>query len=324
MSTTTASAQPLVSIVTPTLNQAEFIEATLRSVMNQTYPSIEHIVVDGGSSDGTLEILERYAGHYNLSWTSKPDSGMYEAVNRGMKVAGGEVLAYLNSDDLYLPWTVETAVRRLRHAAADVVYGDALFLDEATRRVRLAFYPPHTRAFALRVASLVQPTVFWTRAAFERTAGFDQSLHFVGDLDFWIRLGESCRFAKVDEVMAIERRHSAAKTDAHTVELLLEARAVRSRHDSRAGGLKRLSAFFERARGWFWRRAYWAKFLLASRGLVHSGNHWGRFLEAARPKISVGRVLLTQAPIFGWGLTHDAVEPSREWIDALTTRDRAV
>ncbi len=116
---------PLVSIVTPTRDQGPYIEQTLRSVAGQTYPRIEHIVVDGGSTDGTHAILARHAAARGLVWWSEPDDGMYQAVNRGFARANGEILAYINSDDLYFPWSVEVAVRALQ-AGPDLVYGDAL------------------------------------------------------------------------------------------------------------------------------------------------------------------------------------------------------
>ena len=324
MTTATTSAAPLVSIVTPTLNQAAFIEATLVSVMNQDYRSVQHIVVDGGSSDGTQDILERYQDRYDLSWTSGADGGMYEAVNRGMSGADGAILAYLNSDDLYLPWTIATVVRRFeRDPTVGVVYGDALLLDDASRRARLAFYPPFTRAFVLRAGSLIQPTVFWRRAAYEAIAGFDERLRFVGHLDYWIRLGETCRFDKIDEVLAVERHHSAAKTTAFTADLLLEARDVRSRHERVGTTTSRLSGVGERARGWIWRRVYWLKFLLAWRGSLRSGDHWARFIEAANPRVSLARVALLQVPLIGWRFADDAVMPSRDWIDRMAGRHEA-
>src|SRR4029079_2623963 len=103
--------RPLVSVVTPTLNQARFLERTLASVRGQTYPNIEHIVVDGGSTDGALEILERERRAGTLRTTSGPDAGMYDAVNKGLGMATGEVLAYLNSDDAWLPWAVERVMQ---------------------------------------------------------------------------------------------------------------------------------------------------------------------------------------------------------------------
>ena len=126
-----ADALPLVSIVTPSYNQAAYLEATLRSVLDQDYPRIEYILVDGGSTDGSREIIERYAGRLAW-WVSEPDRGQTDAINKGFAHAHGEVLAWLNSDDTYLPGAVTQAVASLQaHPAAGMVYGDANLIDEA-------------------------------------------------------------------------------------------------------------------------------------------------------------------------------------------------
>jgi glycosyltransferase involved in cell wall biosynthesis len=285
--------------------------------MRQTYPAIEHIVVDGGSTDGTHEILAAYESRYNLSWSSASDSGMYQAINRGFALARGDVLAYLNSDDLYLPWTVETVVNRLMSdPGVDVVYGDALLVDEVTRQARIVFQPPFSKVLLLRTGFLVQPTVFWRRIAYEAVDGFQEHLRFVGDLEFFIRMSNRYRFAKVDEILAVERRHVAAKTSASIVDVLSEARHVRSRYD-RVGWIKRrTSGIRERVRGWLWRRMYWARFVLAWQGLTPR-THWNRFIDGAAPQVSVARVGLVQIPLLGWRFAQDAVVPSPGWIDAL-------
>ncbi|HVO67352.1 MAG TPA: glycosyltransferase, partial [Syntrophales bacterium] len=104
---------PEVLIVTPSFNRAALIEATIESVLKQTYKNMEYIVVDGGSTDGTLEILEKYRKEGKLKYISEPDNGMYDAINKGFRMASGEILAYLNSDDIYFPWTISTAVDAL-------------------------------------------------------------------------------------------------------------------------------------------------------------------------------------------------------------------
>ena len=119
------SEETLVSIVTPTLNRADSIGDVLASVAAQTHGSIEHIIVDGGSTDGTVEVVERFSrtARYPIRWISEPDTGMYDAINKGLRMARGDVVAYLNSDDLYFPWSVETAVRTLQEGC-DFVFGD--------------------------------------------------------------------------------------------------------------------------------------------------------------------------------------------------------
>ena len=135
---------PLVSIVTPTFERAHFIERTIRSVAGQSYPHVEHIVVDGASKDGTAALLERCATQYNLRWVSEPDRGMYDAINKGLRMARGEIVAYLNSDDLYFPWSVERVVDAFRQdIATDLVYGDALRIDRF-RRITVPVFAPLT------------------------------------------------------------------------------------------------------------------------------------------------------------------------------------
>ncbi len=97
------NSKPLVSIVTPSLNQGGFIEDCIRSVKNQSYKNIEHIIVDGGSTDATINILKKYEGTYNMIWLSEPDNGMYDAINKGFKLSKGEIMAWINADDMYLP-----------------------------------------------------------------------------------------------------------------------------------------------------------------------------------------------------------------------------
>jgi len=133
---------PLVSIVTASYNQGKFLEETILSVKNQDYSNIEHIIVDGGSTDNTVEILKRYDGTYDMRWVSEADGGMYAAINKGLRLSRGDVLAYLNSDDRYFPWTVAVAVQALQdHPEVGFVFGDTLNVKEGTDSVSLLFYP---------------------------------------------------------------------------------------------------------------------------------------------------------------------------------------
>ena len=127
----------LVSIVTPSLNQGRFIEETILSIKNQSYPNIEHIIVDGGSTDNTLDIIKKYDGTYNMRWLSEPDEGQSDAINKGWKMSKGEIIAYLNSDDTYMPRAVETAVKFLtEHPDISMVYGGFNYIDEHGEVIR--------------------------------------------------------------------------------------------------------------------------------------------------------------------------------------------
>jgi glycosyltransferase involved in cell wall biosynthesis len=131
-------ALPLVSVVTPVLNRADTIAGCLASVAAQTHPKVEHIVMDGGSTDETLDVVEAFPARHDLHWVSGPDRGMYDAINNGLKIASGDVFAYLNSDDMWFPWMLEVAVDALQEGA-DLVYGD-LALIACGRR--FLFQPP--------------------------------------------------------------------------------------------------------------------------------------------------------------------------------------
>lgn len=216
---------PLVSIVTPVLNRADSIGICLQSVADQTYSNVEHIVVDGGSSDGTLDILESCSAP-NMRWTSGPDSGMYEAINRGLAMANGQILAYLNSDDAYFPWTVESAVKGL--AYADVVFGDLVVVAPELREVRLLFYRPFSLRHYALVEAIAQPTVFWTREVYEQVGSFDESLSFVADCEYWIRAARAGKtVVHTGDVMAVQTDHSDTLRSKHGSQLADELASLR-------------------------------------------------------------------------------------------------
>ncbi len=238
---------PLVSIVTPSLNQGAFIEETILCIKNQNYPNIEHIIVDGGSTDTTLDIIKKYEGTYNLKWISEPDSGMYEAINKGLRKAQGEILAYLNTDDLYLPWTVSVVVEYLnRHRETQLVYGDLINISIETQRNNLWFYPKFSLSFLLRRGSLGQPTVFFRKSVVEKVGLFDESLKLVGDYEYWMRVGKQCNVSKIDEFLAVMRYHAMTLRERRQQQLLEETERVREKY----GAPKRLKITFTRILDW--------------------------------------------------------------------------
>jgi glycosyltransferase involved in cell wall biosynthesis len=308
-------ATPRVSIVTPTLNQGRFIEATIRSIKTQTYSRLEHIVVDGGSTDETLAVLRRHEATYPMRWISEPDKGMYDALNKGMASAAGDILAYLNSDDLYFPWTLEAVVQAFEaHPDADVVFGDALGVSSDGRH-DIRFQPPHRYEFLLHASSFVQPAVFWRRAVADEVGPFDASMRLAGDLDFFLRMGRSRTAVRVDEVLAIERDHALTQRSQQWNLLMSESSRSRAAARPMSAVRRRVLRSIERFKAWIARRALWLSFAREVRHNRHgSARRWRRFLEASRPQIDPARIVLGQLPWIGRRFLAGAIHLEVDWL----------
>ena len=302
--------QPLVSIVTPTLNQGRFIGQTIQSIIDQTYERFEHIVVDGGSTDETLAILRGFEGAYPLRWTSGPDRGMYDGINKGLALARGEIVAYLNSDDLYFPWTLDVVVRALAgRPNADFVYGDFLQINDVTGRRRLMWQMPFDLDYVQRAGFLAQPAVFWRRRAHEDLGGFDTELRYVADCDYWMRAGRTHEFMKLDEVLAIDREQSDSLRQTAAKALDEELIRVRSRYVRLQGDghLRRMRR--HRMRVALFRR--WYGILFATQAFLPKRlrrNAWRRFLELPGVGVSPIWALISQIPKVGWRHVDRAVK----------------
>lgn len=301
------AADPLVTIITPTLDQGRFIGNAIRSVANQTYRSIEHIVVDGGSADGTLDILRGFESP-RFRWSSGPDAGMYDAINRGLVLATGEVLGYLNSDDAYLPWSVECAVAYLEaHPEIDLVYGDGVRIEEPAGTQHLRLFPPFEPSSLAHLGSLMQPSVFWRRRLYEDIGGFDAGMRYVADLDYWLRSAGAGRIAHVDEVLSVERVHADAMSAAQSVSMADEERRMRRAHgadpETEAGRARLARA---RRRDKIWTRRLWLGFLVAHLRRRPRGP-WARFLGEGAVRVATGRILFGLLPRIGYGRLPDAV-----------------
>lgn len=214
--------QPLVSIVTPSFNQGRFIEDAILSIKLQTYKCIEYIIIDGGSTDDTLDIIRRYEGSYNLRWLSEPDEGMYDAINKGLRMASGDVLCYLNCDDEFFPWSVATAVKHLERY--DLVFGDHITLREGYDARYYALCIPFHRRFYQAHGIFAQPTVFFKRKVYETIGDFDgQQFTLIADCDYWLRAIEAgFSMGKIWEIQAIQRDHSETQRARHREKLMQE------------------------------------------------------------------------------------------------------
>jgi len=221
---------PLVSIVTPTFNSARYISRCIESVLSQDYPRIEYLVMDGASTDGTVAVLDRYAGR--LQYVSAPDKGAADALNNGFARSSGQIVAWLNADDEYLPGAVSTAVRGLaNHPQAGVLYGAGDWVDDTGREI--GHYPvrsPYCAEMLEQDCGICQPAAFLRREAMESVGWFDPSLHFAFDYDLWIRISREYSFVAVPERMALSRMHGENKTLGGRRNIYRENIAVLRRH----------------------------------------------------------------------------------------------
>jgi GT2 family glycosyltransferase len=213
----------LVSIITPSFNQASFLERTILSVLEQDHPDIEYLLADGGSTDGSLEIIKRYADRLAW-WISEKDQGQADAINKGFAHAHGEIIAWLNSDDYYLLGAVSAAVKMFEKVPqAGMIYGDMLAVDEFGRTINTLKYHQLSLVDLLCFQIIGQPAVFMRRSAFERAGGLDNNLHFLLDHQLWIRIAEQAGIVHVNETWAAARYHAAAKNRAQATGFSREA-----------------------------------------------------------------------------------------------------
>jgi glycosyltransferase involved in cell wall biosynthesis len=206
-------ALPLVSIITPSFNQARFLEATIRSVLEQDHPNIEYIIVDGGSSDGSMDIIQKYAPRLAW-WVSERDQGQTDAINKGFARARGQVLAWLNSDDTYAPGAVSEAVRfLLDHPEVGMVYGDCHFINEAGERVG-TFPAAQTDLRRLRrgYVHIPQQAAFFRAELWKQVGPLDPTFFFAMDYDLWVRLATRAPLVYLPRPWANFRLHGGSKT----------------------------------------------------------------------------------------------------------------
>jgi GT2 family glycosyltransferase len=213
----------LVSIVTPSYNQAPYLEQTIQSVLEQDYPRIEYFVIDGGSTDNSVEIIKKYEDRLAY-WVSEKDRGQAEAINKGFARASGEILAWLNSDDYYLLNTVSVAVRCFEQNQ-DVVmaYGDMLAVDGEGKTINILRYKQLSLEDLLCFQIIGQPSVFFRRSAFEKAGPLETSFHFMLDHHLWIRLAQQGRILHVPQIWSAARYHAEAKNRAKAAEFGREA-----------------------------------------------------------------------------------------------------
>jgi glycosyltransferase involved in cell wall biosynthesis len=254
----------LLSIVVPTLNQSRFIAQTLASIVGQCWPRTEIIVVDGGSTDGTADVVKRF-GSAVTHFVSEPDRGQADAINKGFRLAKGDLLAWLNSDDYYLPAAMDQVAPLLGDGTQPrLAYGGTIAFFEKTKETKFWSAPPFDRETLRTRALIYQPSAFWTRALWEKTGELNIAQHFTLDWDWFLRASAHCEFSTVDAPLSVYRFHAGHKTG--------------SGNPRRA---EEICAFVEN----------------------HAGAEWGaafRDVAEAMPRLAPGLARLKRLGLFRW------------------------
>ncbi len=206
-----------ISIITPSYNQGQFIEETIESVLNQKDADVEMIVMDGGSTDGTLDILKRYSER--VKWFSGKDKGQTDAINKGMKIASGDILAYLNSDDCYTEGALSKVSRYFKnHPDCSILTGDYIIVNEKGERIQdaIARYKRMLRkhhSFSLLSITnyIIQPSTFWRRELLDEIGFFNEDLDYVMDYEYWLRIMQKYKLHVVPDTLSVFRIHSSSK-----------------------------------------------------------------------------------------------------------------
>jgi len=209
----TDSSLPLVSIITPSFNQARYLDATIQSVLLQDYPRIEYMIVDGGSNDGTINVIKKHQS--NLAWwVSEKDKGQTDAINKGFARANGEILAWLNSDDTYEPGAVSAAARYLQeHPEVGMVYGDCNFINESGRVIgKFSAAQTNYRLLRQGYSHIPQQTMFFRADLWKQVGPLDPSFYFAMDYDLWTRIAARSQVRYVPQTWANFRLHTSGKT----------------------------------------------------------------------------------------------------------------
>lgn len=195
-----------ISVVTPSLNQGKFIEEAILSVSMQEYPDVEHLVIDGGSTDETIEILKRYP---HVKWISEPDDGQADALNKGLKMATGDIIGWLNADDAYLDTTFEAVADFfMTHPSVGLTYGYVYIIDDESRLIRKRISPDFDFGMMVRLgACYAQPTFFFRREVLERVGFMDATLRQAMDYDFILRVGQQLTVRKLPGFLGKFRTH---------------------------------------------------------------------------------------------------------------------
>ena len=231
---------PKISIITPSYNQAEFLERTILSVIEQNYPNLEFIIIDGGSTDGSVEIIKKYETDIDY-WVSEPDSGQAHAINKGLKLATGDWVAWQNSDDIFYPGAfVALADAARKEPDAGLVIGDMNLIDENDNVIRdLHFVTPSFMAMVAEGMVFSNQAAFWKRKVHDEIKYLDETLDLGFELDWFLRLTRHVKGYATNQCLGGFRIHSSAKTQVFVEPNQAAMRLVRERHDANLSALKK-------------------------------------------------------------------------------------
>jgi glycosyltransferase involved in cell wall biosynthesis len=212
-----------VSIVTPSYNQARYLEQTICSVLNSTPGPFEYFVIDGNSSDSSVEIIKKHEAHLT-NWVSEKDNGQAEAINKGLSQAHGEIIAWINSDDYYLPGALQHAIHAFeQNPDTGLVYGNVLSVDAAGNSFNLQTFKPFNIVDLMSFQIISQPAVFMRRSVLEQAGLLDPGYHFLLDHHLWLRMAILAPIVFIPETLAAARYHAEAKNLARTADFGREA-----------------------------------------------------------------------------------------------------
>lgn len=202
---------PLVSIITPSYNQGEFIEETIKSILIQDYPNTEYIVTDGGSTDNTVQILKKYSD--KIKWVSEKDNGQADAVNKGIQMANGEIIYWLNSDDVLLPGVITKIVELFeKNPSAQLIYGNSYFIDDQGNIIGNVHVEPFDyKTFAV-IDYIPQPSTFFKKDVYLAVGGIDRNMHYAMDYDLWLKIANDVNVIYYQEYLSYYRLHDNSKT----------------------------------------------------------------------------------------------------------------
>ncbi|MBT4072309.1 MAG: glycosyltransferase [Chloroflexi bacterium] len=296
----------LVSIVTPTFNSAEFVQDHLNSVKSQSYANIEHVFVDGASVDGTVDLIKEYAKNRNVKWVSEPDSGTSEAVTKGLKMATGDIIVMLPSDDLMFSWSVQTAVNFLSsHPDVDIVHGDWIAWDVSRRTWNLRLNMPFSRGFMGRTQTLPVQVTYFRKKVLDDVGHVDPKYKHANDLDFLLRATDGRKVKLVREILGVfTKRPGAVNMQEGAAEAVeAEVSELQARYLKSSGPTLKLLKLWDRVQSAAYRRVLLARMLFASSrsgddpSKTNKNAPWPGFLNTYRVSSgSAGGFLRTLLP----------------------------